>query len=60
MMMMVAAVMVYKDLQSLPCAADQVIGEAGGLVSPHLGGMGGAWMVGAGRTPCEEQLMIGM
>ena len=24
------------------------------------GGHGGAWMVGAGRTPCEEQLMIGM
>ena len=38
--MMMAAV-VYKDLQSLPCAADQVIGEAGGLVSPHWGAWGG-------------------
>ena len=45
--MMMAAV-VYKDLQSLPCAADQVIGEAGGLVSPHLGGWGGGGWVGGG------------
>ena len=57
--MMMAAV-VYKDLQSLPCAADQVIGEAGGLVSPHLGGLGGGGWEDPMRGAVDDRDVIGV